>query len=78
MRIFRRLSGFLLKDKIRNKCIYEKLEVASMKGKMREKSLRDGLDFRHVQCRLMNTLVKGSNMIAVAGGSQPRGRPKQP
>jgi len=35
MRKLRRMGGNLLKDRIRNECIYKKLELATIKDRMR-------------------------------------------
>ncbi|KAJ7957676.1 Retrovirus-related Pol polyprotein LINE-1 [Quillaja saponaria] len=55
IRMLRWMTGHTRKDRIRNEEIRKKVEVAPIEEKMRENCL---CRFGHIQCRLMNTIVK--------------------
>ncbi|KAH0462579.1 hypothetical protein IEQ34_010154 [Dendrobium chrysotoxum] len=74
MRMLRWMSGFTLRDKIRNELIHEKVGVAPVEDKIRESCLRW---FGHIKRRPPDDPVRKVEVLDLTYVKKGRGRPKK-
>nr|XP_016440806.1 PREDICTED: uncharacterized protein LOC107766524 [Nicotiana tabacum] len=74
IRMLRWMCRYTRKDKIRNKVITDKVEVASMEDKLRESRLRW---FGHVKRRDIDAPMRGCERLSMAGLRNKRDSPKK-
>ena len=67
MRMLRWMCGKTRKDKIRNECIHNMIEVVPIEEKIRETRLRQ---FGHIQRRPINAPVRKSDAIHIEGNAR--------
>ena len=71
--MLRWICGKTLKDRIRNKHIWEMVGVAPIEDKMRENWL---WLFGHLQRRLLDTSIRKSDILIVHDNDRGKGKPK--